>query len=506
MLRPSENWAGLPALPLAGRAVRTTLPWLVVWLLLPALFGGLLFAAVESAQALAPQPIRISRAGTYDPYMDDFVVFYAAGRMVNKGAASSVYDPDELHREEAIAVHGQAGAIISLPYFNPPALLFGFAAVSMLPVAAAAVVFTLIQLGAFAAALAVLARARLLGLSGLGGAIAVLALVASMPFHEVLLHGQISLALFAAWAAIYLGAFHGKGDRWTVPGLAVLALKPQLAIVPLLYLLVRRRWATLARFAAVEAACTALAVVAWGPGILVDFVALLKAASGWEDQNGIWVDVMFGWNALVRDLVGPQLHVARSVVSGALSAATLALIAALAHRRDSHRKPAETFAVLVFASLLVSPHLFSQDLVLAGLPLLLLATRGPDRERHAWALFGVLGWVLTFIHFRFLHTDPLAHDVNFVSLWLTSGVAVAALGMTRVLDAWVGLTRPLHRDLRWHSPATRRPMSGLVPLLLGLLFAGFLVATRGGDVARTFAAAVNYKYHVIAPNIANDGP
>jgi hypothetical protein len=491
---------------MAGRAAHTTLAWLLAWAVLPALLGGLLFAAVESAQGLAPQPIRISRAGTYDPYMDDFVVFYAAGRIVNDGRASSVYDPAAVHRREAAVVAEPAWAIIPLPYYNPPHLLFGLAALSTLPIATAALLFTLVQLGAFAAALAILARARLLGLSGLGGSIAILALVASMPFHEVLLRGQISLVLFAAWAAIYLGAFHDKGDRWTVPGLAVLALKPQLAVVPLLYLLVQRRWATLARFAAVEAACTTLAVVAWGPGILVDFVALLKAASGWEDQNGIWVDAMFGWNALVRDLVGPQVHVARSVVSGGLSAATLALIAAVTHRRDTHRKSAETFAVLVFASLLVSPHLFAQDLVLAGLPLLLLATRGPDRERHAWALFGVLGWALTFVHFRFVHTDPLAHDINFVTLWLAGGVAVAAVGMRRVLDAWARLAGPLRRDLRWHSPATRRPMSGLVPLLLGLLFAGFLVATRGGDVARTFAAAVNYKYHVVAPNIANDGP
>ena len=64
--------------PIAGRAAHTTLAWLLAWAVLPALLGGLLFAAVESAQGLAPQPIRISRAGTYDPYMDDFVVFYAA--------------------------------------------------------------------------------------------------------------------------------------------------------------------------------------------------------------------------------------------------------------------------------------------------------------------------------------------------------------------------------------------------------------------------------------------
>ena len=504
MLRPSDEWDRLAAAPTA-RAVRTAIPWLIAWIALPALFGGIVFAALESANGLAPQQIRISRAGKYDPFLDDFVVFYSAGRMVREGQATAAYDPGAIHSEEAEVVRQPRASIIPLPYFNPPHMLFALSALSCLPTGLAALLFTIIELAAFAAAIAVLSRLRLIGLSGAGGLIALLALIASMPFHEVLLHGQISLLLFAAWAAIYVGTIQGRGDRWTVPGLVVLALKPQLALVPLLYLIIRHQWATLARFIAVETALTVVAVAAWGPGIVWDFLSLLRAAAGWEDQNGIWVDAMFGWNAFVRDLIGPQWHMGRAAIAAALSLATLALVASSA-RLPRRRTPAETLAVLVFASLLVSPHLFSQDLVLAGLPVLILVSRGPSRERPAWALFGLLGWALTFLHFRYLHTDPLSHDVNFVSLWLAVGAGVGAVGMQHVGDGLSRFTARLHRDFRWHAPQNARPMSGLAPLLLGLLFAGFLVATRGGDAADTFAAAANYKYHVVTPGIANDGP
>jgi hypothetical protein len=54
-------------------------------------------------------------------------------------------------------------------------------------------------------------------------------------------------------------------------------------------------------------------------------------------------------------------------------------------------------------------------------------------------------------------------------------------------------------------PASHSP-TGAVSLAVALLVAGTLLATQTRAVQHSFAAAVNYTYHVTVPNIANDGP
>jgi Glycosyltransferase family 87 len=437
-------------LRIAQRPVVSRWPSAAAWgrfatayLLVPAVLGGLLFTCIESWNGLHPQEISISPAGVYRPYMDDFVVFYSAGSMVRDGAVRDVYEPDAVHAVEARTLGETPDAIIPLPFYNPPAMLIGLAPFAALPKGIAAGVWVAVEMLAFALAIVLLMRAGLIRVTSAAAVIPVVAVIASMPFHEVLLHGQVSLLLFLGWTLILLGSFRGAGERWTLLGLVLLAMKPQLAVAPLLYFAVMRRWRLLAAFAVVETVSVVIPAVIWGPEVVVRFVVLIRAASGWEDQKGIWIDAMFGWNAFVRDLTGPGFELVRLAASAALAAVTAAFVAAFARR---HREPAETLAMLVFASLLVSPHVFAQDLVLTALPLLILTGHGPDRRRLAWGLFGAAGWMLTFVHFRLLHTNPLSHDINYVSLWLAAGMGMSALGMESLLSTALAFVQP--RKLR----------------------------------------------------------
>ncbi|MGI8552000.1 MAG: hypothetical protein ACR2PL_14620, partial [Dehalococcoidia bacterium] len=65
------------------------------WILPEVLFAGLIvwFSAVivTTLPDLRPQPIRTVEPARYDPYLDDFVVFYAAGKLARSGKGAGIY-------------------------------------------------------------------------------------------------------------------------------------------------------------------------------------------------------------------------------------------------------------------------------------------------------------------------------------------------------------------------------------------------------------------------------
>ena len=58
------------------------------------------------------------------------------------------------------------------------------------------------------------------------------------------------------------------------------------------------------------------------PMIQLHWLQLMVSAAGWEDKNGIWFHAMFGWNAFVRSMVGPDHHLLRSGLSVGLTLVT----------------------------------------------------------------------------------------------------------------------------------------------------------------------------------------
>ena len=460
-------------------------PTILAWLVIPLALGWFGFALIDSTRNFAPQEIRLSAEGEYDPYLDDFVVFYGAGSLVRGNGAGNLYEPSAVRDAQARALSVPSDSIIQLPFYNPPAYVLPLVVLAALPLATAAVVFSAIQLVAFAASAAALWSKECRRSSALAGVL-VLATVSSMPFHETVLHGQVSFLFVAAWLCLWFGAFERRDDRLVVLALVVLAMKPQLAIVPIAYLLLTRRWRALLAAAGLEAALGIVATAALGPTVYLRWLGLLLEAMSWEDQNGIWVHAMFGWNAFTRALVGEGHQLVRASLTAALSAATALYCLRASRALHIRERQVELFAMLVFASVLMSPHLFAQDLILLATPLALLVLRRTGRERGVWLAFGALGWFLTFMHFELLLGTPEEVGVNFVSLWLGAGLVLAGAALRRHLHG---------PHVESQRPETQRSGPALaLQFALGSILALVLFATVPGLVGQKMANAIEYSY------------
>jgi FtsH-binding integral membrane protein len=159
--------------------------------------------------------------------------------------------------------------------------------------------------------------------------------------------------------------------------------------------------------------------------------------------------------------------------------------------------------LLVAATLLVSPHLFAQDLLLLAAPLLVLVLSGARGSGAAWVLYGLVAWVLTFLHFDLFLRAPDERSINFVSTWLFVGLLLAGLGA------------PAVRMIARTPKQVRVRTGGRAPahVLLAVLFALTLSLLAPGLAGQRLASAITYSYTVVGgetfrvplPGIARDG-
>ncbi|HWQ29177.1 MAG TPA: glycosyltransferase family 87 protein, partial [Dehalococcoidia bacterium] len=340
----------------AGAALAGTLLWLAV---------GLWLALYP---ALAPALVNQRAPG---PALDDFGVFYAAARMVRDGRGDEIYDIDAIVREEARVYGRSVEQTPVLPYFNPPAFAGALVPLTWLPPGVAASVFLALTTCALAAGLALLWKRSRLGIPGAWVAGGMLA--AFQPVRDTLFHGQPSFLLFFAFATSFV-AFASRRERLAGALLGLLLLKPNYALVPLAVLLWKRRWAALGGFVSVATVWFAISIAASGFSSIWTYPAFLWRAASWDNANGISIAGMFGWNGVVRTLLGPGQHDAVNAWSAALAIPTLALVAvAFAGPWDTRgRAFAARYGAIVLASVLVNPHVYRQDVVVAAVPALLL--------------------------------------------------------------------------------------------------------------------------------------
>jgi len=95
--------------------------------------------------------------------------------------------------------------------------------------------------------------------------------------------------------------------------------------------------------------------------------------------------------------------------------------------------------------------------------------------------------------------------VNYVSVWLASGVLLAGVGMRTVLArveryARFSAVRISDAHLMSHHFSRTR-----LQIALAVVFAVVFLVASHGSASRTFAASVNYTYHMRLSSIASDG-
>ncbi len=357
-----------------------------------------LFTLAGNLPSLAPQALRIQSATDTKLYLDDFVVFYAAGSMATANSAG-IYSPAEISQVEAKLTGQETEKILFLPFFNPPSSLRPLAALAVLPLGIAAVIWSALGLGAMTASLVRIAGDRLMALPSYTGLLWIPAILSSAPLYHAVVHGQMTLFLVAGFALVWAGAFESRRPLLLAAGLLLISFKPALLVGAIAWIIARGNWRPIHFFLAAKAALVLAALAIFGFGLASTYFDLSLQAFGWDDVNGISSYGMFGWNGLLRGIIGPEPQLLRTALMAGLSIATVAWLVMVAFDPGSLTKE-ERFGGIVAVTLLVSPHSYSQDLLLLLPPLLVLAT-GP-RNRSAWALAALAVWFASFFHFDVL--------------------------------------------------------------------------------------------------------
>ncbi|MFC0241911.1 glycosyltransferase family 87 protein [Rhodopseudomonas telluris] len=315
------------------------------------LMGGICVAAMVGWVALSDG--LIDRNGK--PIGTDFSSFYAAGSLALEGRAGEVYSPAAHYAREQ-QLFGP-----DTPYYSwlyPPFFLLVATPLALLPYWLALAVW---QAAGFALYLtvigAILRRARA---------------------REAI--ASLWLPVAAAFPAVFINLGHGQNGFLTAGLLgaalcllrpqpilsgilfALLAYKPQFALVIPLALLAAGRWRTIASATLTVAALVAAATLAFGPDIWAGFAASTEMSRKLLlEQGDVGFEKLQSAFAAVR-MWGGGIALAYGV-QGALSAAVIGgtVWAWRVPCDDAVRS-----ALLVLATLLASPHTLDYDLMLLG--------------------------------------------------------------------------------------------------------------------------------------------
>jgi len=321
----------------------------------------------------------------------DYVSFHAAARMVREGDGADIYDLDALGQVETETVGTPISGDYVLPFLNPP-----FVAVALAPFAGlelSAFVAVLFTLNLLLFVLTGVTVERMLGLRQVRQRLFFwLFCVSVFPVFALFLQQQLTLWICLAWLGFVSFETRGK-QGWSGAALALGLVKPQMVLLPLLFLVYHRRWHTLASFAAIAMPLVLVSLAVVGPQGLIDYPRFLLDSTAWE-TNGVNARQMFGWNGIVADLTG-DLSPPRLVLV-ALALPTLALVA-WSWRGDWSSQLGRLPGVMgltLTGSLLVNPHLYFYDMTLASLALALGAVQSlrSTGSLGAWPALAVGFW------------------------------------------------------------------------------------------------------------------
>jgi len=302
-------------------------------------------------------------AGVF-PLGGDFVVFWSGAQLALQGDPLAVYDVATLRGMEVTAVPLVATVDGLLPWFYPPTFLPLMLPFGMLPYWLAVPVFFGVSIGCFlwAASRVVPWRQAWLPCAAFPGIAVVLAT------------GQNAL-LLAACAGFALTLLR---TRPVVAGmlLALLTVKPQLALMFPVALVCARAWKPLMAMAATSLALAAMALLAFGPESFSAFLHNAAFARSVVESGAVHLERMPTLFAMVKMLHGGVILAYALHLTGAMVAC-----AVVAYAWSRPCDFALQAAALLTASMLVSPYLYDYDLAFLGLAVAWLATYG---WRQGW--------------------------------------------------------------------------------------------------------------------------
>lgn len=321
-----------------------------------------LILAIAGAGAVTLIDITWLNTLHYRVPLADFFVYYLAAQTGLAHGWSAMYDPSTFLPTVTVDV-GRP-----LPFLNPPQLAWLVVPLSGLPYTVAAAVWGVILVAAMALTWQLAApgtpRVKIIHL---------LAIATLLPVFVSVLIGQVSLLIVAivalAWWLI-------QRERPWLAGatLALIVLKPQLAFLVPVALLVAGHWRVFLGWLAVTAVFIITALIAVGPSVVHQVTESMARVHGVPGPVQM---------SLERQLPMP---IAAIGMVAAIS------VAALVIRRWHRIGPSIPIAIGLISSMLVSPYINFYDLSAPVLAAWLILRSNPSR----WQQFIIAGLYVPF--------------------------------------------------------------------------------------------------------------
>jgi hypothetical protein len=326
--------------------------------------------------------------------MEDYVDFYAAGRMVVDGHAGQIYDLEAIGRVQRLLVGLPADSSGYMPFSNPPFVALAYAPLSLLSLGTMSLVVAALQLlliGGCSIALVKLVMPS----SRAEGVLLVAGFWSLWPLIIMFALGQQTMVLFLGFLAWVWLETSGH-ERSAGAALALLLIKPHLAVIPAGVLVWKHRWLTLQGFLATGLVFALVSVVVSGPHVLIGYPQSLLNRAAWDHFELGHKQIFYGWDGFFWQFVpwGSPVHYGLVLI---LSVVTVAVMVQLWRGEvDVHsRRFFYAASATILATILVSPHLLLHDLMLvaASLALSARACRLQTGELGIWVPAAVVAWL-----------------------------------------------------------------------------------------------------------------
>jgi hypothetical protein len=299
------------------------------------------------------------------PLFGDFLAIWTGGHQALTGHVAQLYDENAARAVQQALIPGFARVV---PFYSPPIMLLIAAPLAVLPYAPAAIVYLLATFALYLFATHKLAPDPVL-----------LIFAAALPLVSLHIANLQTGLLVAGLSGL---AFYWLDRRPYAAGaaIALLAVKPHLALAWPLLLALRGKWRAFAAAAIGVVALALLAGLLFGFGSYADFLANLKTAQSAVDDARVGANI---YASLYANLLMAGAPAAFAMaVHGVSALAALALAGVIWRRADANTSS----AALCAATMLLSPYLFYYDATLLALAALMLARDGASRiEQYGFA-------------------------------------------------------------------------------------------------------------------------
>ena len=345
----------------------------------------------------------------------DFLPIYVSARLIAQHHASGLYDANVIDREMSAIIH--ASTRVRITYLYGPQVGLFFVPLSGLSFPTAAGIWvTLSAILYFVCVYLVWKRCP--NLRAYPGLVAVVALAFAPAFH-FFVRGQLSALILVCFTVAFLALHY---ERPWVGGIAFgfLLLKPPfLAAIPLI-LVFAGTWKIFGGLVLSGVAQLAFTHLYFGAGVMRSYLQVLLHPSRWL-------------NVAELSLAPIQMHSLRSfwtlvipsasIALAAYALSSIAIIGLTVAIWKSSSSLALRFSALVFAAILVNPHLFVYDLLVMAPALLLLVdwtlANPESRLAPTLQLLAYLAFVLPLLGPLSRWTHVQLSVPTFVSLLIT---------------------------------------------------------------------------------------